>query len=65
MTSLVLIATLRLLKDKQLEDLKRLADDCDLTVEWLRLLKDGKIKEPGINKVERLYNALSGKSIEL
>jgi hypothetical protein len=65
MTSTLLRATLELLEQTALEDWKRLAKQCDCTVGWLRQLCDGQIKEPGVNKIERLYTALSGKSVEL
>lgn len=65
MTSALLRATLDLLDQTALEDWKRLAEECGLTVAWIRQLVDGKIKEPGVNKVERLYNALSGKAVNL
>ncbi len=65
MTSNLLKATLELLEQTALADWKRLAVKCDLTVAWIRQLIDGKIAEPGVNKIERLYNALSGKDVEL
>jgi hypothetical protein len=65
MTSNLLKATIELLDMTALEDWKRLATECDLTVAWIRQLVAGDIKEPGINKVERLYTALSGKTVDL
>jgi len=65
MTSSLLRATLLLLDQTALEDWKRIADQCDVSVGWLRLLCDGKVKEPGVNKIERVYCVLSGKALEL
>lgn len=65
MTSLLLTATLELLKSKSRDEMKLLAEQCDVTIEWLLLLTAGRIKEPGVNKVERLYNALSNKTVQL
>lgn len=65
MTSLLLRATLKLLKGKSREDLKPIALKCGVTLEWLLLLQAGNIKEPGVNKIERLYNCLSGNSVNL
>ena len=65
MTSNLLKATLELLDATALEDWKRLAKELGVTVAWLRQLANGEIKEPGVNKIERLYTALSGKSVDV
>jgi transcriptional regulator with XRE-family HTH domain len=65
MTSNLLKTTLELLDLTSREDHKRLAEELGVTVNWITMLIDGKIKEPGVNKIERLYVALSGKRIEL
>jgi transcriptional regulator with XRE-family HTH domain len=65
MTSNLLKTTLLLLDATALDDWKRLAKELDVTVGWLRQLANGEIKEPGVNKIERLYSALSGKTVKL
>lgn len=65
MTSTLLKATLELLSQTNPESWPALAKRIDVTYTWLRQLDNGLIKEPGINKIERLYCALSGKSVEL
>lgn len=65
MTSLLLKATLKLLKGKSRDDLKPIAAKCGVTLEWLLLLQTGRIKEPGVNKIEKLYNCLSGAAVNL
>lgn len=65
MTSIVLKATIELLDQTNREDWKRLAEQLDVTVNWIAGVANGTIKEPGINKIERLYTALCGKSVEL
>jgi transcriptional regulator with XRE-family HTH domain len=65
MTSNLLKRTLELLDATGLEEWKQLAKELGVTVGWLRQLANGEIKEPGVNKVERLYNALSGKIVKL
>ena len=65
MTSILLKATVELLDQTNREDWKRLAKQLDVTVNWIADVANGQIKEPGVNKIERLYSALSGKSVEL
>lgn len=65
MTSNLLRATLELLDQTSPETWPALAKSINVTYTWLRQLDSGLIKEPGINKIERLYTALSGKSVEL
>lgn len=65
MTSMLLKATLELLSQTSRESWPALATEIGCTYTWLVQLENGKIKEPGINKVERLYCHLSGKSFEV
>lgn len=65
MTSSLLRATLALLEQIPKESWPALATEIGCTYTWLVQLDNGKIKEPGVNKVERLYNKLSGKTLEL
>ena len=58
-------ATIKLLENTNLDDWKRLAEKCELTVAWIRQLRDGIINEPGANKLQRLYIALGGKMADL
>lgn len=65
MTSNLLRATLELLEQTSRDSWPALADKLDVTYSWLAALDAGKIKEPGVNKIERLYCILSGKNVEL
>lgn len=65
MTSVLLKATLELLEQTSRESWPALAQDIGCTYTWLVQLEKGQIKEPGINKVERLYAKLSGKSLKI
>ncbi len=58
-------ATIKLLENTTLDDWKRLAEECDLNTAWIRQLIDGTIKEPGANKLQRLFLALGGKMADL
>lgn len=44
--------------------LREIAADLDVSEQWLRLLLQGRIKNPGVNTIERLYVLLSGKEID-
>jgi hypothetical protein len=65
MTSELLRATLVLLDMTASKEWPRIAKEIDVTPAWLRALCNGQIKEPGVNKIERLYCVLSGKTVEL
>jgi hypothetical protein len=60
MTSSLLLATKELLDKTSRESWPALAKEIDATYTWIRQLDDGLIKEPGVNKIERLYKALGG-----
>lgn len=57
-------ATLRLLDetDKSLPDI---ANAVGVSFYWLRKFKSGEISNPSVNRVERLYNYLSGKHFDV
>lgn len=60
MTSSLLIATLDLLGQTAKDSWPKLAKEIGCTYTWLAQLDSGMIKEPGVNKIERLYIALGG-----
>lgn len=39
--------------------------ETDLPFYWLRKLYDGKIENPSVNRIQRLYEYLTGKPLEL
>lgn len=51
------------LLDKDIRSLLNIANDTKLGYHWLSSLKQRKIREPSVNKIEILYKYLSGKSI--
>lgn len=65
MTSNLLRATLELLDATSKESWPSYAEQIGCTYTWLVQLDKGNIKEPGINKIERLYELLSGKKLDL
>lgn len=65
MTSNLLKATRELLNDTGRDTWPALAKRINVTYAWLVQLDNDTIKEPGVNKIERLYNDLSGKSVDL
>lgn len=65
MTSKLLKATLLLLGDTNRETWPALAKEVGCTYSWLVQLDNGLVKEPGINKIEKLFHALGGKLEDL
>ena len=45
--------------------IEKIASDTELTPGWLRSFEGGRIREPGLYKVERLYSYLAKKPIQL
>lgn len=59
--------TLKLLKERSIQiTLEKICNDTGLNLSWLELFsgKTG-IKDPSVNKIQTLYEYLSGKPIEL
>lgn len=48
--------------DKPLPEVAR---DTGLPVSWLKKLKYGKIDDPSVNRIQRLYEFLSGSQIKV
>lgn len=44
---------------------EKIANDTGLNPVWLRYFAIGKFKDPGVNKVQKLYSYLNGKDIKL
>lgn len=65
MTSLLLNKTLDLLRQTERDSWHDLARTSGATYAWIAQLHAGNIKDPSVNKIELLYNALSGKKIKL
>lgn len=65
MTSNLLKATIELLEQTSRESWPAIAKKIGCTYTWMCQLDAGTIKEPGVNKIEKLYNVLSGKEVEL
>ena len=63
----LLTKTIELLQNRSVQlTLDRVAEDCDVTASWLSLLlSKTPPAEAGVNKVQRLYEYLSGKPLEL
>lgn len=45
--------------------LPEIACDTGLPVSWLKKLKYGKIDDPSVNRIQRLYEFLSGSQIKV
>jgi transcriptional regulator with XRE-family HTH domain len=65
MTSNLLKATLLLLNTLDPKAYPDLAKSLGVSPLWLAKLKSGEIKEPGVNKIEKLYNELSGTTLSI
>jgi len=56
--------TVALLKTRPVTlDLDTIAGECKVSKSWLNLLIAGKYKEPGADKIQRLYEFLSKKPL--
>lgn len=54
-----------LIKSSERIKLVSIANDTGLEVRWLNLFKKGEIREPSVNKIETLYEHLSGKKLKI
>lgn len=54
---------IRLLGETE-KPLRVIAENCGVTTRYIRYLKDGKLKDPGINKTTRVYKYLSGRRLK-
>jgi predicted transcriptional regulator len=63
MTNSLLTATLALLEQTSRESWPALAQDIGCTYTWLAQLDKGLIKDPSVNKIQKLYEKLSGKPL--
>ena len=55
--------TIRLLR-KDLRPLYQIANETKLSYHWLCKLKRGSIRGPGVDKIQPLYEFLSGKKLQ-
>lgn len=61
-----LLKTVRdLLDQKSRDEWKILAEELNVSLNWVAMVADSKIKDPGVDKIEKLYQLLSGKSLSL
>lgn len=56
--------TLELLKTTD-ETIPQIYVDTQLPFYWLQSLREGRIKNPSVNRIQRLYEHLSGKKLEV
>ena len=56
--------TIELLRETSIP-ISQIAKDCELQERWLYHLKNDYWDDPGVLKIERLYEYLSGKSLNL
>lgn len=56
--------TLELLKNSD-KPLPLIYKETDLPFYWLRKLSQGEIKDPSVNRVQKLYEYLSGSTLEV
>lgn len=63
--SKLLARTRELLADKSTEDLHRIATATGLTYGWLNQVKYKPDVSPAVDKIEHLYEYLSGKKLEV
>lgn len=62
--STLMIETQRLLlhRDRSLQ-LAEIAKQCNVSVEWLKMFSTGRINDPSVNKIERLYTYFTGQAV--
>ena len=56
--------TIELLRESP-KSVPMIAEDCGVSVRWLKYLKADKWDDPGVNKIERVYTYLTGRQIRL
>ena len=42
-----------------------IADECNVSIRWLDNLVAGKIKDPGVTKIEAVYEFVTGRSLDV
>jgi hypothetical protein len=60
---LFLLAATRHLVEQDPRPLKQLAKALRVSLPWLKKFKAGKIKSPNVNRVQSVYEKLSGKAL--
>lgn len=65
MTLKLLITVKSLLAQKSREEWKAVAKELGYTLNWVSMVANGAIKEPSVDKIEQLYQLLTGKELEL
>lgn len=65
MTTKLLKTVRDLLDQKSRDEWKVLAEQLGLTLNWVAMVANGKIEDPGVDKTEKLYQLLTGKQIQL
>lgn len=65
MTTILLKTVQELLEQKNRDQWKELAEALGHTTNWVAMVASGQIKDPGVDKVEKLYQLLTGKKLEL
>ncbi len=58
----LLQVTLQLLRNRK-GSLEKLSHQIDMPVSWLNMLERGAIPSPGVNRIQYLYEKLSGKKL--
>lgn len=59
----LLAETVRLLRARPTADHEAIADKTGLSKSWVEHLRKGRYKDPGVNKVQRLYEYLTGEKL--
>lgn len=54
-----------LIKRPRTVTLRRIADDTGLTFGFLHHLSSGRTRDPGVNDVQKLYEYLSGRTLDV
>ncbi len=62
-TLLLLDKTKQLLKQKSSDEIMIMVNELGLTYDWLIKLRSDKIKDPSVNKVQAVYEHLTGKPL--
>lgn len=57
--------TLDLLRNHRQKTLREIEDATELPYYWLRKMASGEIADPGVNRVQKLYEYLSQSTISL
>ena len=61
-TGTLLTHTLSLLRQRKCS-IEKLSHQLDMPVSWLNMLERGEMKAPGVNRIQYLYEKLSGKKL--